>query len=125
MQDNNILVSQHFFGLRLSSAQDTATVLQALQRASVVTDPKNPQLVQLSGGPKGSAKTCYDAEGLQSCWKLLSSWAGCLRRENPSTASWGLQGMSRGSKMQLEGTDGIFKGCGVQIWLPGLGRRCA
>ena len=56
MQDNNVLVSQHFFGLRLSSAQDTATVLQALRRASVVTDPKNPQLVRLSGGPADREK---------------------------------------------------------------------
>ena len=50
-KDDNVMVAQHFFALRLHSVNDTMTVLQALQRSSVVTDPKNPQLVKLSSGP--------------------------------------------------------------------------
>lgn len=50
-KDDNVLVAQHFLALRLSSAEDTLKVLKALQRASVVTDPKNSQLMKLSGGP--------------------------------------------------------------------------
>jgi len=42
-------VSQHFFALKLTK-DDTVKVLQALQNASVVTDPANPQIVQ-NGGP--------------------------------------------------------------------------
>lgn len=49
LNDNNILVSQHFFASRLSKA-DVVTVLKALQRASVVTEPKNQQIVK-NGGP--------------------------------------------------------------------------
>jgi Deoxyribonuclease II len=47
--DNDVLVSQHFFALRLTK-DDVVTVLQALQNASVVTDPTNPSLVN-NGGP--------------------------------------------------------------------------
>jgi len=50
-KDDNVLVAQHFFALRLS-AEDTQAVLQALRRASVVTDPKNPQLVNVRSGPE-------------------------------------------------------------------------
>jgi hypothetical protein len=47
--DNDVMVSQHFFSLKLSKS-DVATVLKALANASVVTDPKNPQIVN-NGGP--------------------------------------------------------------------------
>jgi hypothetical protein len=47
--DNNVKVSQHFFALRLNK-DDLAKVLAALQNASVVTDPANPQIVR-NGGP--------------------------------------------------------------------------
>jgi hypothetical protein len=47
--DNNVKVSQHFFALKLNK-DDVVKVLQALQNASVVTDPKNPQIVN-NGGP--------------------------------------------------------------------------
>ena len=47
--DDNVLVSQHFFALKLNK-QDVVNVLQALQNASVVTDPKNGQVVS-NGGP--------------------------------------------------------------------------
>jgi hypothetical protein len=50
-KDDNVLVAQHFFALRLS-AEDTGAVLQALRRASVVTDPTNPELVNVRSGPK-------------------------------------------------------------------------
>ncbi|MDB5580984.1 MAG: hypothetical protein JWR80_6160 [Bradyrhizobium sp.] len=48
--DNNILVGQHFFSLRLTEA-DLEKVLAALGNASVVTDVTNPQLVD-NGGPE-------------------------------------------------------------------------
>jgi Deoxyribonuclease II len=47
---NNVLYSQHFFALRLSK-DDLAVVLKALENASVVTDPKKPQVVK-NGGPQ-------------------------------------------------------------------------
>ena len=49
VQDNNVLVSQHFFALRLTR-QDVVKVLIALNNASVVTVPANPQIVR-NGGP--------------------------------------------------------------------------
>jgi hypothetical protein len=47
---NNVLYSQHFFALRLDKS-DLAVVLKALENASVVTDPKNSQVVR-NGGPQ-------------------------------------------------------------------------
>merc|ERR1711937_368533 len=45
-------MGQHFFALRLADTSDVKAVLQALQRASVATDPKNSQLMKLSSdGP--------------------------------------------------------------------------
>lgn len=49
VSDDNVLVSQHFFALRLSH-DDLLKLLAALANASVVTNPKNPQVVQ-NGGP--------------------------------------------------------------------------
>jgi len=49
VKDNDVQVSQHFFALKLSK-DDLAKVLTALHNASVVTDLKNPQLVN-NGGP--------------------------------------------------------------------------
>lgn len=49
IDDDNVLVSQHFFALKLNK-QDVVNVLRALQNASVVTDPKNVQIVS-NGGP--------------------------------------------------------------------------
>ena len=54
-EDDNIKVAQHFFALRLATVADTRLVLQALQRASVATDPSNPQLVKLTSGPSDLA----------------------------------------------------------------------
>jgi len=49
VKDNNVQVSQHFFGLKLTK-DDLVKVLAAVHNASVVTDPENPQLVK-NGGP--------------------------------------------------------------------------
>jgi hypothetical protein len=49
VKDNDVLVSQHFFAVKLSK-DDLVNVLKALQNASVVTDPGNPQIVN-NGGP--------------------------------------------------------------------------
>jgi hypothetical protein len=48
-KDDDVEVSQHFFALRLTK-DDLLQVLTALQNASVVTDPVNPQIVK-NGGP--------------------------------------------------------------------------
>ena len=47
--DNNVLVSQHFFALKLTKS-DLSSVLRALQNASVVTNPNDKELVN-NGGP--------------------------------------------------------------------------
>jgi hypothetical protein len=47
--DNNILVSQHFFALKLMH-DDVVVVLKAMANASVVTDPADAQIVD-TGGP--------------------------------------------------------------------------
>jgi hypothetical protein len=49
VKDDNVEVSQHFFALTLVK-DDLVKVLLALQNASVVTDPANPQIVS-NGGP--------------------------------------------------------------------------
>jgi Deoxyribonuclease II len=79
--DDNVLVSQHFFSLRLSHA-DLVTVLKALANASVVTDTSNPQIVS-SGGPsdvqsvvgelgKKSSSTRYTKDVLSTGVTLIS-----------------------------------------------------
>jgi hypothetical protein len=47
--DNDVLVSQHFFALKLNKA-DVVFVLEGLANASVVTDPTKLQIVN-NGGP--------------------------------------------------------------------------
>ena len=49
VKDNDVLVSQHFFALKLTH-DDVVQVLQALANASVVTDPSDTQIVN-NGGP--------------------------------------------------------------------------
>jgi hypothetical protein len=79
--DNDVLVSQHFFALRLTK-DDLAKVLMALQNASVVTDPHNSQIVQ-SGGPSDisslvaklgvkSTSTTFTHETLSTGVELIS-----------------------------------------------------
>jgi hypothetical protein len=47
--DDDVLVSQHFFALKLNKS-DLVTVLKGLANASVVTDPSNAEIVN-NGGP--------------------------------------------------------------------------
>jgi len=47
---NNVKFSQHFLALKLLRG-DVQKVLEAMQLASVVTDPSNSQLMKLTGGP--------------------------------------------------------------------------
>lgn len=49
VKDNDVQVSQDFFASKLSES-DVVTLLKALQNASVVTDPSDPQIVH-NGGP--------------------------------------------------------------------------
>jgi hypothetical protein len=50
VKDNDVLVSQHFFALKLNK-DDVVDVLKALNNASVVTDPAKPELLN-NGGPQ-------------------------------------------------------------------------
>jgi hypothetical protein len=50
IKDDNVEVAQHLFALKLT-ASDTKAVLTALRKASVVTDPKNSQLVKVTNSP--------------------------------------------------------------------------
>jgi Deoxyribonuclease II len=50
VKDDDVEVSQHFFALKLTK-DDVIKILMALQNASVVTDPTNPQIVK-NGGPR-------------------------------------------------------------------------
>ena len=77
VRDDNVEVSQHFFAVKLAK-DDLVNVLQALHNASVVTDPKNPQIVN-NGGPADVQKL---VEGLgkksdsttPTKMKLTSGW---------------------------------------------------
>lgn len=62
-KDDDVKVSQHFFALKLDKG-DVLAVLKALQNASVVTDPKNKQLVR-NGGP-ANVQNLVAALGSQS-----------------------------------------------------------
>jgi hypothetical protein len=83
--DDDVLVSQHFFALKLTK-DDLVTVLKALQNSSVVTDPTNPQIVNNGGpddvqqlvknlGAKSSSKT-YTSDTLSSGVQLISKPSG-------------------------------------------------
>lgn len=81
VKDDNVLVSQHFFALRLTK-DDVVKVLQALQNASVVSKPNDRQIVG-NGGPadiqalvsglgKKSTSTSYIETTLSSGVVLIS-----------------------------------------------------
>jgi hypothetical protein len=83
--DNDVLVSQHFFALKLTKG-DLVAVLQGLGNASVVTDPGNPQIVN-NGGPaevqtlvgklgKRSTSTTVTMVTLSSGVRLISKPSG-------------------------------------------------
>ena len=67
--DDDIEVSQHFFALKLNSS-DVMAVLNGLANASVVTDPKNPQIVN-NGGP-AAIQSAVNALGSKSASKLAT-----------------------------------------------------
>ncbi len=80
-RDNDVMVSQHFFALKLTK-DDVVKVLTALQNASVVTDPQNAQIVK-NGGPaeisalvaklgKKSTSTTFTHETLSTGVQLIS-----------------------------------------------------
>jgi hypothetical protein len=84
-KDNDVLVSQHFFALKLTK-DDVVKVLTALENASVVTDPHNPQIVK-NGGPTGitvlvarlgvkSTSTAFTHEILSTGVQLISKPSG-------------------------------------------------
>jgi hypothetical protein len=61
VKDNDVLVSQHFFALKLTK-DDVAAVLTALGNASIVTKPTSAQIVR-NGGP---AEIQAQVKGLES-----------------------------------------------------------
>jgi hypothetical protein len=72
VDDNDVQVSQHFFALKLSK-DDLVKVLGALQNASVVTDPKNAQIVKAGGPP--------DVQKLVKALGVRSKATAALREE--------------------------------------------
>ena len=85
VKDDDVLVSQHFFSLRLTK-DDVIKELKALSNASVVTDPTNPQIVN-NGGPsdvqalvltlgKMSTSTAVTKDTLSSGVQLISKPSG-------------------------------------------------
>jgi hypothetical protein len=68
MKDDDVEASQHFFALKLNKA-DLLLVLKALENASVVTDPKNLQIVK-NGGPE-DVQAAVSALGVESKAKTV------------------------------------------------------
>src|ERR1700730_834736 len=81
VSDDDVQVSQHFFALALTK-DDLVIVLRALENASVVTDPTNPQIVRNGGPPdvqelvmrlgKQSASTTPTKDALSTGVVLIS-----------------------------------------------------
>ncbi len=88
IKDNDILVSQHFFSLKLNK-DDVVTVLRAIQNASVVTDPKNPEAVN-NGGPP-------DIQALAASLGKVSP----SNQATKTTLSTGVQVISKPSKLEV------------------------
>jgi len=72
-KDNDVLVSQHFFALHLTK-DDVVMVLNGLSNASVVTDPKDSQVVS-NGGPS-DVQTLVNGLGVKS--KNTTAMTGML-----------------------------------------------
>ena len=70
VKDNNVLVSQHFFALKLTK-DDVTQVLTALKNSSVVTDVKNPQIVD-NGGPT-DIQSLVSSLGVKSTSQTVTS----------------------------------------------------
>jgi hypothetical protein len=88
LKDNDILVSQHFFALKLNK-DDVVAVLKALGNASVVTDPKDLQVVN-PGGPS-DIQTLLGDLGQVSTSKTATK----------TTLSSGVQLLSKPSKLEV------------------------
>lgn len=86
--DNNVMVSQHFFALKLTK-DDLIKVLRALENASVVTDPKNPQIANIGGPP--------DVQSLASSLGAKSSSDTYLKE----TLSTGVEVISKPSRLNV------------------------
>jgi len=65
VHDNNVLVSQDFFSLKLNKA-DILAVLSALQNASVVTDIHNPQIVRNGSNAPPDIQQAVSVLGVKS-----------------------------------------------------------
>jgi hypothetical protein len=87
-RDNDVLVSQHFFSLRLTK-DDVVKVLTGLQNASVVTDTRNIQIVK-NGGP-ADIRTLVATLGVQSTSTALTH----------DTLSTGVQLISKPSALHV------------------------
>jgi Deoxyribonuclease II len=89
--DNDVLVSQHFFALKLVKS-DVAVVLKALANSSVVTDPTRPELVR-NGGP-ADIQSLVSGLGTVSkstvaTWEALSSGVGLISKpSNMNVPPW-------------------------------------
>jgi hypothetical protein len=88
VKDNDVMVSQHFFSLRLNK-DDVVSVLKALDNASVVTDPKNPQLVN-NGGPAEIQALVGELGNISKSKSILKT-----------TLSTGVQLISKPSKLTV------------------------
>ena len=87
-RDNDVLVSQHFFSLKLTK-DDVVKVLTALQNASVVTDTGNVQIVK-NGGP-ADIRTLVAKLGVKSTSTALTH----------DTLSTGVQLISKPSALHV------------------------
>jgi hypothetical protein len=88
VKDNDVLVSQHFFALKLNK-DDVIAVLKALENASVVTDPKSPQVVN-NGGPADIQALVTELGGVSKSTTATKS-----------TLSSGVQLISKPSKLTV------------------------
>ena len=88
VDDDDVMVSQHFFALKLNK-DDLVNVLKALQNASVVTDPTNPQIVN-NGGPS-------DVQALVNAFGTRSSSTTFIT----TTLSSGVQLISKPSNLNV------------------------
>jgi hypothetical protein len=88
VKDNDVLVSQHFFALRLTES-DLVLVLRGLANSSVVTDPTDKELVN-NGGP-AEVQTLVSSLGTLSKSETLVQ----------GTLSSGIQFISKPSSMNV------------------------
>ena len=86
--DNDVLVSQHFFSLKLNK-DDVANVLKGLANASVVTDRSKPELTR-NGGPP-------DIQALVQGLGKLSNSTNVLK----TTLSSGIELISKPSDLRV------------------------